>query len=305
VSTDTPPASRDFLSHLIDKAFERNAIAPRLPGLFEPPASILTVEAQHAWPSADMTTEERDSHASKPIAADYDAEWTRPTAPLVNRTGAKSGSAESSAPRDGHPQGISSPTETGTDGDDVVDSDPSSSPPRPRPFPEAPEDDSESPSITVRQASPPSAPPAHESPAMPLASATLVVPKEDYRLPTTPPIGAERPSLLLDQKDKPQTDTPARNLQRVTSPANPRSAVPPRPSLIPRPFGMPLLANADRPSEHPLPEPEPVINVTIGRVEVKASGTSKTTDSLPARRAAHQAKPLGLADYLKRRGEGR
>jgi hypothetical protein len=47
--------------------------------------------------------------------------------------------------------------------------------------------------------------------------------------------------------------------------------------------------------------PEPVIRVTIGRIEVRAFAPAA-----PAAPAARPAAPrLGLAEYLRRRGEGR
>jgi hypothetical protein len=64
-----------------------------------------------------------------------------------------------------------------------------------------------------------------------------------------------------------------------------------------RPERQPLYADAATPS------PEPVVNVTIGRVEVRAVQAPLTTSR--QRTEPHGAKPMSLADYLKQRGGGR
>jgi hypothetical protein len=302
---NTPPPKSDYLSHLMDKVFERNTLAPRLPGLFEPPASLFAAEAEHAWPSPNVPHEERDSHTSEPIAPANVTDETRPSAPLVNKIRPKSGRADASPPSDNHPQAIPPQAESGTDGNDAVDSDPLTSTPRPRPSPATRREIPESPNHITRQASPPSAPPARETRVRPLDSAPTDVPIVDYGLPTAPAIEVERPSSSRRQRYSAQPAMPVQNLRHPASPAPPVGAVPARPSLIPQPIGVPPQGYADKPSEQPLPAPEPVINVTIGRVEVRATSTNQTPDSPSARRTVHPTKPLGLDDYLKRRGGGR
>jgi len=49
------------------------------------------------------------------------------------------------------------------------------------------------------------------------------------------------------------------------------------------------------------PVREHVVNVTIGRIEVRAL----PSPPVPARRRSERPKPLGLDDYLKQRGAGR
>ena len=55
----------------------------------------------------------------------------------------------------------------------------------------------------------------------------------------------------------------------------------------------------DRPYPAPIPEPEPVINVTIGRIEVRARITPPKT---PAKRKSAPKPVMGLNDYLRQRG---
>ncbi len=80
------------------------------------------------------------------------------------------------------------------------------------------------------------------------------------------------------------------------------SSLTPRAALEPK-----SLALADRNQAAPraaAPAAEPVIRVTIGRIEVRA--TVPTGPAAPAPPAARPAAPrLGLAEYLRRRGEGR
>jgi hypothetical protein len=46
------------------------------------------------------------------------------------------------------------------------------------------------------------------------------------------------------------------------------------------------------------PAPEPVVNVTIGRIEVRVAPAAQT----PARQRPEGAKPMGLDQYLRQRG---
>jgi hypothetical protein len=60
----------------------------------------------------------------------------------------------------------------------------------------------------------------------------------------------------------------------------------------------------ERESTHIEPMPpvtEPVVNVTIGRVEIRAVAPPPS----PTRRVPQTPKPLSLDDYLKQRGDGR
>jgi hypothetical protein len=61
----------------------------------------------------------------------------------------------------------------------------------------------------------------------------------------------------------------------------------------------PVLA-ADAGQERPVVRPEPVINVTIGRIEVRATPAPQKPSPKPANRPP----VMGLDEYLRRRSEG-
>ncbi|MGB7921980.1 MAG: hypothetical protein WCF57_01915, partial [Pyrinomonadaceae bacterium] len=52
------------------------------------------------------------------------------------------------------------------------------------------------------------------------------------------------------------------------------------------------------------PAPEPTINVTIGRIEVRATTTAPATPPAASRRQSADATPMSLDDYLRQRAGG-
>jgi hypothetical protein len=108
--------------------------------------------------------------------------------------------------------------------------------------------------------------------------------------------GVPRPGLKppLQAGPRPSEAHPAEPRDEISA-----SSLAPRTALEPESlaFGAPNQA-APRPA---VPAAEPVIRVTIGRIEVRA-----VAPAAPAPPAARPAAPrLGLAEYLRRRGEGR
>ena len=57
------------------------------------------------------------------------------------------------------------------------------------------------------------------------------------------------------------------------------------------------------PQSNAPPAPEPTINVTIGRIEVRAAVQSES-QSQPERRSSHAPQTMNLQEYLRRRAGG-
>jgi hypothetical protein len=117
----------------------------------------------------------------------------------------------------------------------------------------------------------------------------LLAPQSSARLPAVPVRGVG--SVRADKA-------------RSSAPAPPILAPQPPARLLAAPAGLPEMrakpARLERSA--PAPVPPPVINITIGRVDVRASAPAA-----PAARPARLPRqaPQSLADYLKRRGGGR
>jgi hypothetical protein len=124
-------------------------------------------------------------------------------------------------------------------------------------------------------------PPPHDSGSIPAPPARE---PEEAPLGRTGPLRAER---ARSSPPAPPVLTPQPSARALAMPARP-SEIRPRPS------------RRERAAPGPVPPP-PVVNITIGRVDVRAPAPAA-----PAARAQPpRTAPQSLADYLKRRGGGR
>jgi hypothetical protein len=111
------------------------------------------------------------------------------------------------------------------------------------------------------------------------------------------------PAAARLEAPAPEPAAPASPGERSPQPESPPA--PPRLELKPILAPAPLVGQPERPREAPVPpavEPAPVVNITIGRIEVRAAPPK--TDAL-ARKARSAPPVMSLEEYLKRRNGGR
>ena len=286
----------DFLQQIVDRAFDRaSPLSPRLPSLFEPPAATFVwpagadgedavrprVEGTEDQPARDAVRPDRSSLAS---AATKDAGNLRQpdgdsvrVAPPTDAHGAEAAVAIAQAPRDRETDRAAATLATARDTPRI-----------------------EAETTLPSQVAVDDATPGRQHHQLRLA---------DEELPRGV-LAAQRP-IAFAQADgsstvepgRPRGDVLPRPVDGDVRPADPRHAseVPVRRIVLEPP------TTSRRPHREPLragptpPEPEPVVNVTIGRIEVRAVAAPPA----PTRQRAQAQKPLSLDEYLKQRGSGR
>jgi hypothetical protein len=299
-----PKAEPDFLQRLVSRALEDDsAIEPRLPSLFEP-APVSSLDPGIAW--QDQSAYVADQAAEGRVG-DGDVE--------VGRSDAKAGPA----PRSGH---------------DVLDA--AATPRRAEPMPLAEQLDPR-PAVAraLEAALPPHPSPSssqaaaaarrRSSPAAPSESAASaehlppkavdvvirelhppagdVTPFEDRRLITasdhreeSPPQAANRDRSGIDERTNPPLRTDLDDMRGTLVPVSTAIAQ----SIVVAPQAAPCRPPRD---EAPAGQADvaPIVNVTIGRLEVRAMPAAATAKPRSERRGAQ---PMTLDDYFKqRRGE--
>jgi hypothetical protein len=294
-------ATPDFLSRVIDGAFERgNALEPRRPSVFEPPTADFGAPVAWSVEHADRG-EERAVLAS--VARQSEREDNRLTVPSAVTT-----PGNSVPPEIDHPQTHRIRNPSATVSALMPAYEPELAPiaavrsPVPstekasernvltaKPLPVAKNVHLEA---SVEQQHKPQ----HPVPDSPIgvllaqkAMPTMVTPRESTLVvPAPEKREASRQSIQRPEHLQGQIVSPKQELGRII--------IEP-PTLRHRPERQPLHADVVSPSS------EPVVNVTIGRVEIRAVQAPSAT---PRQRAEpHGAKPMSLDDYLKQRGAGR
>ncbi|MBI3900061.1 MAG: hypothetical protein HY308_17470 [Gammaproteobacteria bacterium] len=130
------------------------------------------------------------------------------------------------------------------------------------------------------------------------ADATFVLPVEPSRVKATSPASFD-PSSLDHERRRTGTASSTKAIEPAPLPRLPHERVVAEPSAI---FDQ---ARAWRESvASTAPESTPVINVTIGRLEIRATKDSVAPKRAGTERAAG-AQPMSLAEYLQQRGRGR
>lgn len=266
-----PPAGSlgaDFLGHLVALARgSAGTIAPRLPSLFEPISPAYAPEETDAGPA--------------PLATAPSAPDAAGTAPHAKQPAAKQ---------------WATPHHDQRGSDDV-------------------QPDAARRSDRVAPVTEPAAGPAPVAvPPAPLARPTVLLPVPTRQGGVERNDASEPLPRVTDRTAPPLAtrEEPAASIRRSPGGTGPAAAPAPAPkpvegALLPQPVAVALPRTTLRPDAGPpprVPEPEqagPVINVTIGRVEVRA------VPAAPARPRAEGMRPtpLSLDDYLKQRGGGR
>lgn len=278
----------DFLSRIAAKAVgTAPLVEPRLPSRFEPRAE-----------RADAFFQDWEGPI-EPAAGLPPAQ----TAPPLQRTAAAAVPASAGridpAPTEDGPEARPRKAEPGATRTGAVQT----PPPTPAP-PEPP-----------AQASAPvhAAPP----PAVPDLPAPRLIPPPQALRPAAPeramPGPAFEPDLAAEREQvrgpRPAHEAAAPTLAAASKAEGPARAPHPQPLArdlaIPKPDLRPRPTRGALRSAEPMPPPgppvrPPVVNITIGRVEVRAPAAG--TAPPPRKAQPQQAAPQSLADYLKRRG---
>jgi hypothetical protein len=259
-----------FVEHLVAKARgTASTIAPRLPSLFEP---VVALQAPEKTP--EETKEETDA-ASAPAwtpAAREVAQTVPDAGPLpvppqaASRDGDRSGHARSGAAKDRIGQAVSLPDPNATPALAALPLPSMTTIPAPQPSRPRRAD------VDVSAVLEPATGTRHP--------AHTVAMGEERAIPPQPAPGVDRPAPL--PPDRPYATG-------ILVPQPPAVALPPAA----------LRSEAESSTGAAAAEQSaPVINVTIGRVEVRAVQSAPPA----ARASAPKPKPLGLDDYLKQRG---
>lgn len=140
---------------------------------------------------------------------------------------------------------------------------------------------------------------AASAPAVPKPPAVPVAPARPARVDPLPQPDVPVPARAADPVDTPaQPAVPTASAEPETPAAPVGTATPTRAHPVGPPAAstwLPPKATAAK------PDPEPVVHITIGRVEVKAA--AEPTPS--SRRAPHRRAALGLDEYLRRKAGDR
>jgi hypothetical protein len=265
MTTGAHQAKPDLFERLIDKAFGTNGgIAPRLPSLFEPTAqpalgSIIMEEAEH-----DATTT---------ATADRSDEAPVPTAPS-RMIGPDRGPPRDIAgrPAANEPAPAASPVPT-IFADVPIDADPV---------------DSALPRAATSLIAPDAGDTASDAPP----------PRAVAVAPFAPPVPASAPIALAQRHDSSVQGGEQADEARAAPQLVPDARV-----TVERVFAAPSRAAHrrqpdDRHAEPSEPQAAPSVNITIGRVEVRAV----SAPAAKPRAESRGRQPLGLDEYLKRRG---
>ena len=261
----------DFITNLAARsAGAAESIQPRVPGLFEPPAvgshlpaapQFATTEQERA-DQPDLRSEVRPPVIPQPVAgtpADRRVAADHPRTPAGELTLSPAPPTTSQSPA---PEALTQALKSAA--------------PRPAELPPAPV---LSPQPLVRQ--------------------PLETPSAGPALQRISPSKQREPETVRKEPsaDKEQPAQPAVSRKELPSPA---AAQPVRPaSTIVEPRVTPR-TESPRPAPPPSParSPEPVIQVTIGRIDVRA-----TPETSPARKAHAAAPVTGLDEYLRSRAK--
>lgn len=286
----------DFLDRLVGKARgEDSGLQPRLPSFFEPTRHVRLGPPMD--PEFGELIEERTVEARRPARHGE----VRVVDPVATVTEARSD--ETAIPRARRiPEPIAAPlTASETSPTAPVTAMPAERPRRTREAPAAPEDDDLAPAARLRPSSAVLAAAAVE--AIPNRD-RVVVPPEPAEAPALPrastPIPAEPPRRAIVEARGPDS----RPIVHLTTTVG--VLVPSAPSAVSA-----VVTDAQAARRRDTPEPlrverptadeAPVVNVTIGRIEVRA--VTAPTAPTPRRREGPQ--PMSLAEYLERRGAAR
>ncbi len=275
-SDPQPVSVPDFLRRVIDRAFERAApIEPRLRSLFEPHDQ--GAAAGGAW-LAELAHTDEDEIASNVADADADsgiagANVRRPTR---DSAAAVLPGRESGTARHRHLGLSARPPEAGSAG--ILRTEERS--------PSAMDTHRDSPTTADRESlhamlTPP------DAVLLPRAMGTSMRSADGSNNAAAPPQAREVAGRSAKRSEDQQEESvsPASPMQRI--------AIEP-PTASHRPQREPMR------EEEAARSPEPVVNVTIGRVEIRAVPAPRAS----ARQRSQGPKPLSLDDYLKQRGGG-
>jgi hypothetical protein len=286
----------DFLSRLADKATGRDGpVRPRLRSYFEP--ERIMPGAGFGWLESAFREENwAIPDPAGPEAAERDGERTHPRAPAPGRRASAHPAATGEQAGPAMPRSAASKAA-------AVPSAPAGQPSPPQPARAAQAAGSEH--VPARPPSP-AAPRAREPGAVPPRTgnpARPLRPRADTPISEAAPIGEPGGAV--------SAQPPQHLAARVASPAAPAWPGPPAAAAPPGIDAPPVVATGDAAlAPWPLPAragpraaipgPDPVINITIGRIEVRAA-PARGSERRAGPAASGAAKPLSLEDYLHRR----
>lgn len=288
-------AGTDFLSRLAANAVgAAPLVAPRLRSRFEPDADASAGQGMEweepgagtetvapAWSAASLRRTLAGPPAGAPLLPEPAAAETVADAPPAPRGRRKPAPAPRAAPARADdaslvpPKRAEPPVAPGPERGEIQ---PAKAPPRPDPTPLAADEGPTGPPAPpiLRHAALPLAPPAPreaEPPPPPI--------RETVRLAAAEPAPTQGTALAVPD---PAASAP-QPLLAFAAPRALREALPPAPRRLER------LPDA--------PAPATIVNITIGRVEVR--GAEAAAPAVRARKEAPRPAPQSLADYLARR----
>jgi hypothetical protein len=299
MSGSPPIADSDFLAHMVDKAIGSDvAIEPRLPSLFEPPQGAI-LYAGTGWPHEPARVADREGERGRSTVGP--AAIADPA--LLPTKDKRDGAPAWRDPESGHHAW--SPAAPGSDSE-------SSGSLRPAflaPLPAARESTLVT-ARTVRGAPAGQTAETRRTPATqelrPLSDGDEVTvlrsSAADRDGPSSPPSLRAGRAPAARSKEPDETHVrDADRAERATLAPDPRAI---RPVIVVAPPAVPRRSARDEArSEQTNAHPVPVVNVTIGRIEVRAvQSLGAATRPRPEKRGSQ---PMSLDEYLKRRGGGR
>lgn len=280
LSGDVKHVSR-YLNNLVARQMNRaSLVQPRLPSLFEPPAPGSAL--LHEWRGAryPLAVDTVESETGLDVRLEIRDSIETSSGSPSSRFHSPSDEAASTVWR-GRQQIASSSWPSADLAPDE----------KGQASPQAAEGQTATPAITHR-------PPANITPRSSTAPEEVAAPQQQNVRQPSPQHGA-----ATEQQDKANEQTTSPRLKQSTIDSTPVDST--KDSLVVQPRVVLLDTNRKEAKDSPLPalppisEPPPVINVTIGRIEVRANTTPPTTPPKPPAKSL-----MSLDEYLRRRTKG-